>query len=272
MPLTAAVHMSSPGLKKKVNKWICPMGGQAPSQLLHATHPVSAPQVLHTVRPKEGGGDPATTSVRAPEPSTVAQALTPIGPRPLLAATGRHYMIYTAFTPCPRCSCLTFLRGKHGREYVLWKHPHYLLLLDIQKPIPGRLAGWLALPMGKGQARCASMSWHGSQALGTIPSHPDASVHCQPTATCLCSSLEQQGTEGGFSPKPEVNYALLDNFQLPVLAIKRNSSRWHAYLCTGREAPSACVPIRTPTMYFQGEGNLSQHLIPSYNTVLMLNI
>lgn len=79
----------------------------------------------------------------------------------------------------------------------------------------------------------------------------------------LCSSPEQQGTDGGFSLKPEVNYALLDNFQLPVLAIKEISSRWHAYLCAGREAPPACFPRRTPAMYFQGADNLCQCLTPS---------
>lgn len=96
------------------------------------------------------------------------------------------------------------------------------------------------------------MSWDGPQALATFPSHPDASVHLQPTATCLCSSLEQQGTDGGFSLKPEVNYALLDNFQLPVLAIKGISSRWHAYLCAGRESPPACFPARDPSDIFSG--------------------
>lgn len=86
------------------------------------------------------------------------------------------------------------------------------------------------------------MGWDVPQALRTFPNHPDASVHRQPATTCLCSSSEQRGTGGGFSLKPEVNYALLDNFQLPALAIKGISSRWHAYLCTGREAHQPASP------------------------------
>ena len=64
--------------------------------------PVSAPQelfraVLHRLRAAAGGDDPATASVSAPGPSPAAQVLAPIGPGLLLAATGGHYVIYTAF-------------------------------------------------------------------------------------------------------------------------------------------------------------------------------
>lgn len=103
---------------------------------------------------------------------------------------------YMIYTvPSPHGTCNLFLRGRDGREHGIWE-----------------AAGWPH-----------SARW------GT-------SVHRHPSATCLCSSPELlQGTGGGFSPKPEVNYSLLDNFQLPVLAVKEISSRWHAYLCAGRE-------------------------------------
>lgn len=118
--------------------------------------PVSAPQglcraVLHRVGAAGGGGDPATASITAPGPPPMAQALASIDPGLLLAATGGHYMIYTAFLSCDRCSLLTFLRGRHGRDHVLWKHPHCLLLLYIQTPIPGVWTADIAYGKGTGQ-------------------------------------------------------------------------------------------------------------------------
>lgn len=77
---------------------------------------------------------------------------------------------------------------------------------------------------GSGHPSC------GPGALAVIPQHITS-----PSQRACASTSEQAG---GFFPKPRVNYPLLDNFQLPDLAMKGISSRWHAYLCTATFAGS----------------------------------
>ena len=156
VPMTAATYESSPAwevgregdfsLGKMSGHVDLPHGrpDSHPHRWAVPCTPISAPHglcraVLHRVGAAGGGGDPATAAVSAPGPSPMAQALAPIGPGLLLAATGGHYMIHTAFLSRDMCSLLTFLRGRHGREHVLRKHTHCLLLLYIQTPIPGGL-------------------------------------------------------------------------------------------------------------------------------------
>lgn len=126
-------------------------------------------------------------------------------------------------------------------QTLLWRFSHCLFFfMPIQGGEVG--TGQVTSPLGKGQASWCQHGLGCPSALRTFPNHPNASVHCQPAMTCPCSSSEQRGTGEGFSLKPEVNDALLDNFQLPVLAVKGISSRWHAYLCTGREAHQPASP------------------------------
>lgn len=134
---------------------------------------------------------------------------------PLLAATGGHYMI--------RAQCYVPTLYLPQRQAGAWGvgRTHFLLHLSIQMPVLGGV--------------CDSNHGEGTAQWWLWSTCCDTSAHRQPLTTCLCSSPERAG---GFSPKPEVNYPLLDNFQLPVLAMKGISSRWHAYLCTASGAGS----------------------------------
>lgn len=161
---------------------------------------------------------------------------------------GGHYMIQPAPLSSHMCASLPF----PGTD-VCTGNTH--IAFFSFPPIRGREGGTgqLTSPLGKGQVswcQCGLGCPSSAQDLPKPPQCLSASPACQ---ACLCSSSEQRGTGGGFSLEPEVNYALLDNFQLPVLAIKWISSRWHAYLCAGRKAHQAASP-QDPGDVFSGNG------------------
>lgn len=116
--------------------WICPIGDQSPSPL-----PACA---LHTRTSSSRALQGCALKVLVEEVTLPLSApgllpMAAIGPGLLLAATGGHYMIYTAFLSCDMFSLLTFCRGRHARERMLRKDPCCFLLLYIQMLIPREL-------------------------------------------------------------------------------------------------------------------------------------
>lgn len=150
-----------------------PQEVRPPSPLLAVLcTPLSAPRgpyrdVFHRVRAAGGGGGPTTASLSAPGTSAVAWASAPMGPGLLLAATGGHYVVHTAFLPRRVCSLPAFPR--HG--HVLWKHPHCLFLLHAH-------TGWGAdITSGEGSGQLVPV-WAGMSLKRSGPSQTTPMPQC----------------------------------------------------------------------------------------------